>query len=103
MVHDYLKSTEDLEGISDIMVTPKLGVASILRFNFIIQDPQHSERAGRPAAIKGLRSTRSEYCDLCKIKLNRKMDATPSFGVTMISEVPSNPQLTLIKAAGKFG
>ena len=23
------------------------------------------------------------------------MDATPSFGVTMISEVPSNPQLTL--------
>ena len=27
--------------------------------------------------------------------LNRKMDATPSFGVTMISEVPSNPQLTL--------
>ena len=24
------------------------------------------------------------------------MDATPSFGVTMISEVPSNPQLTLV-------
>ena len=23
------------------------------------------------------------------------MDATPSFGVTMIPEVPSNPQLTL--------
>ena len=23
------------------------------------------------------------------------MDSTPSFGVTMISEVPSNPQLTL--------
>ena len=23
------------------------------------------------------------------------MDATPSFGVTMIFEVPSNPQLTL--------
>ena len=28
-------------------------------------------------------------------KVERKMDATPSFGVTMISEVPSNPQLTL--------
>ena len=25
------------------------------------------------------------------------MDATPSFGVTMISEVPSNPQLTFVK------
>ena len=24
------------------------------------------------------------------------MDATPSFGVSMISEVPSNPQLTLV-------
>ena len=24
------------------------------------------------------------------------MDAAPSFGVTMISEVPSNPQLTLV-------
>ena len=44
---------------------------------------------------KGLRSTRSEYCDLCIIKLSRKMDATPSFGVTMISEMPSNPRLTL--------
>ena len=28
---------------------------------------------------------------MCK----QKMDATPSFGVTMIPEVPSNPQLTL--------
>ena len=28
---------------------------------------------------------------MCK----HKMDATPSFGVTMIPEVPSNPQLTL--------
>ena len=27
------------------------------------------------------------------------MDATPSFGVTMIPEVPSNPQLTLVKVA----
>ena len=26
-----------------------------------------------------------------------KMDATPSFGVTMIPEVPSNPQFTLSK------
>ena len=31
--------------------------------------------------------------------LNRKMNATPSFGVTMISEVPSNPQLTLAQRA----
>ena len=31
---------------------------------------------------------------VCIIKLNRKMDTTPSFGVTIISEVPSNPQLT---------
>ena len=29
------------------------------------------------------------------ISFKHKMDATPSFGVTMISEVPSNPQLTL--------
>ena len=41
-----------LEGTSDIMVTPKLGVASILQFNFIIQRLQYSERG----------STRSEYC-----------------------------------------
>ena len=49
----------------------------------------HSTRSGS-TVIKGL-----QYCDFCIIKLNRKMDATPSFGVTMISEVPSNPQLTL--------
>ena len=30
---------------------------------------------------------------MCK----HKMDATPSFGVTIIPEVPSNPQLTLEK------
>ena len=29
------------------------------------------------------------------IKFKHKMDATPSFGVTMIPEVPFNPQLTL--------
>ena len=43
-----------------------------------------------------LQLTRSEYYNICIIKLNRKMDAMPSFGVTMISEVPSNPQLTLV-------
>ena len=32
------------------------------------------------------------------LKLNRKMDATPHFGVTMISEVPSNPHLILVSA-----
>ena len=30
------------------------------------------------------------------------MDATLSFGVTMISEVPSNPQLTLVSRAAGF-
>ena len=30
-------------------------------------------------------------------KWTDKMDATPSFGITMISEVPSNPELTLEK------
>ena len=30
------------------------------------------------------------------------MDATPSFGVTMISEVPSNPQLTLAQGTPVF-
>ena len=30
------------------------------------------------------------------IKFRHKMDATPSFRVTMICEVPSNPQFTLI-------
>ena len=28
------------------------------------------------------------------------MDAEPSFGVSMISDVPSNPQLTLLKTLG---
>ena len=36
------------------------------------------------------------------IKFKHNMDATPSFGVTMISEVPSNPQLTLVEFAGKY-
>ena len=35
----------------------------------------------------------------CIIKFQHKMDATPSFGVSMISEVPSNPQLTLERIA----
>ena len=39
-----------LEGTSDIMVTPKLGVASILRFSFIIQKRQYSERVDRNPA-----------------------------------------------------
>ena len=36
---------------------------------------------------------------MCK----HKMDATPSFGVTMIPEVPSNPQLTLIGCLNFIG
>ena len=31
------------------------------------------------------------------------MDATPSFGVSMISEVPSNPQLTLVSVEYQNG
>ena len=38
----------------------------------------------------------------CIIKFKNKMDATPSFGVTMISEVPSNPQLNLADVRTKF-
>ena len=46
--------------------------------------------------MKGLRSSRSEFRGVRIIKFKHKMDATPNFGVTMISEVPSNPQLTLV-------
>ena len=35
------------------------------------------------------------YSELPIINWTDKMDPTPNFGVTMISEVPSNPQLTL--------
>ena len=46
-----------------------------------------SKDCGRPApSTEGFRI----------IKFKHKMDATPSFGVTMIPEVPSNPQLTLV-------
>ena len=69
------------------MVTPKPGAASILSVQFIIQNPSVLG-AGRPQW-----STLSEGFRI--IKWTDKMDATPSFGVTMISEVPSNPQLTL--------
>ena len=79
------------------MVTPKLGVAAILCLNFIIRNPselgpgqQQSKDCGRPA-------TSSDGFHIIKFK--HKMDATPSFGVTMIPEVPSNPQLTLVKVA----
>ena len=71
-----------LEGTADIMVTPKLGVASILCCN-------------GSTAILWLYSTRSEYSSFCVIKFQHKMDDTSSFGVIMISEMPSNPQLTL--------
>ena len=52
-----------LEGTSDIMVTPKPSVASILQFNIIIQKPQYSERVGRNQriAVDQLRVLRSLY------------------------------------------
>ena len=74
------------------METPKLGEASILCLNFIIQKRVYSERVEQ----NRLRSTRSEYSSFCIIKFKHKMDSTPSFGVSIISKVPSNPQLTLI-------
>ena len=48
--------------------------------------PLESNDCGRPAP-----STEGFHI----IKFKHRMGATPSFGVTMISEVPSNPQLTL--------
>ena len=51
--------------------------------------------AGQPQSFdSGRPAPRTE--GLCIIKFVCKMDATPSFGVTIISEVPSNPQLTLV-------
>ena len=75
------------------MVTPKLGVASILSVHFIIRNP--SERVDDRNAI--IDCGRPALCTegFHIIKFKHKMDATPSFEVTMISEVPSNPQLTL--------
>ena len=52
--------------------------------------------------IKGLRSSRSEFRGVRIIKFKHKMDATPNFGVTMIPEVPSNPQLTLVESIGEL-
>ena len=43
--------------------------------------------------------TRSEYLQILLYKLNIKMNATPVFVINMISEVPSNPQLTLESVA----
>ena len=64
-------------------MTPKLDVSSILCWNFITQKLEYSERV--------------EYNQRIAVDpLQHKMDATPSFGVTMISEVPSNSHLTLI-------
>ena len=75
------------------MATPNLGVAFILHMNFIIHNPSvlgagrsQSKDCGGPAPrTKGL----------CIIKFKHKMDATPSFGVSMISKESSNPQLNL--------
>ena len=65
------------------MVTPKLGVAFILCWKFLLYKSA-STRNGS-TAILWLCWTRSEYWRFCIIKLQHKMDATPSFGVTMVS------------------
>ena len=67
------------------MLTQKLDVASILYWNFIIQKIEYSERVERSQII----AVNSEYLRFCLIKFQHRMDATPSFGVTIISEVPS--------------
>ena len=58
-----------MEGTSDIMVTPKFGVGSILSVQFIIRIS--------PVLGAGRRQTLIA------------VDPTPNFEVTMISEVPS--------------
>ena len=89
----FLKSTEDFKALQILWWLQNLAwnpfyVGTLLYKNASI-------RSGL-TAIKGLQSTRSEYWRFCIIKFQHKRDATPSFGVTMISEVPSNPQLTLL-------
>ena len=78
-----LKVNWGLEGTLDIMVTPILGVAFILFYGSTLLYKDGSTWSGSIAILR-LQATRTEYCDLCIIKLNRKMDATPSFGITMI-------------------
>ena len=73
LLYNFTKVNCGLEGTSDIMVAPKFGVGSI-------------PDCGRPAPRTG---------EIRIINWTDKMDPTPNFGVTMISEVPSNPQLTL--------
>ena len=75
------------------MVTPELGVASIFRCNFIIQKRQYSERVqhNQRIAVDPFRVLALLY----NKNFQHKMNATPSFGVTMISKEPSNTQLTL--------
>ena len=73
------------------MVTPKLGVASILCLNFIIWNPSVLG-AGQSQSFDCRRpAPSSEGFHI----INVKMDATLSYGVTMIPDMPSNPQLTL--------
>ena len=74
------------------MVTPKLGVAAILCWYFIIQKRKYSERVNHITLIA---FDPLEYSSFCIIIFQHKMDATPNFGVNMISEEHSNPQLTL--------
>ena len=64
---------------------------------FFVKTLSASTQSGSNA-IKGMRVTRYEYSRFCIMKSQHKMDATQSFGVTKISEKPSNPQLTLVKS-----
>ena len=81
------------------MVNPKFGVASISCLNFILHKRQYSERVDCNPL---LRSTRSEYWRFCILKFQHKMDAMPSFGVTMLSEMLSNPGSTLAEFKKKL-
>ena len=75
------------------MVTPKFGVASILYLHIFMRNPSELEAGQPPSKDCSRPAPSTEGFHIMKFK--HKIGATPSFGVTMISEVPSNPQLTL--------
>ena len=68
------------------MLTPKLGAASI----FNVKSIKYNLK------ILGAGQPHSLIVELYLIDRRCKMNATPSFGVSMKPEVPSKPQLTLV-------
>ena len=68
------------------MLTPKLGAESI----FNVKSIKYNLK------ILGAGQPHSLIVELYLIDWRCKMNATPSFGVSMKPEVPSKPQLTLV-------